>query len=159
MAAGRLAIVLCLHWRLASAFWRLPYQEIIALKARRFSGRGYSAIPLAVLNCPVEHDLCYRILGAQLVKTFQYRIYPTRKQQRALEHTLDECRWLYNHFLEQRTRAWEERQESVGLYDQHAQLPALKRERISLQTVHSQVLQNVGVSIDRGVCGVLSSLP
>jgi putative transposase len=83
------------------------------------------------------------------MKTFQYRIYPTRKQRRALERTLDECRWLYNHFLSQRKTAWEERQESLGLYDQQAQLPALKRERVSLQTVHSQVLTNVGVRIDR----------
>jgi putative transposase len=82
------------------------------------------------------------------VKTFQYRIYPTRKQRRALEQTLSECRWLYNHFLEQRKTAWEERHESVGLNDQHGRLPALKRERISLQVVHAQILQNVGVRID-----------
>jgi putative transposase len=86
--------------------------------------------------------------GAQAMKTFQYRIYPTKKQQRALEQTLDECRWLYNHFLEQRKRAWEERQDSLGLYDQLGRLPDLKRERASLATVHSQVLQNVGVRID-----------
>jgi putative transposase len=82
------------------------------------------------------------------VKMFQYRLYPTRKQQRALELYLDECRWLYNQFLEQRKTAWAERQETIGLYDQHAQLPALKRERTSLTKVHSQVLQNVGVRID-----------
>jgi putative transposase len=83
------------------------------------------------------------------VKTFQYRIYPTAKQARALERTLNECRWLYNYFLEQRKTAWEERQEGLTLYDQHGQLPALKRERLSLQDVHAQVLQNVGVRIDR----------
>jgi putative transposase len=82
------------------------------------------------------------------VKSFQYRIYPTKKQERLLNATLNECRWLYNHFLEQRKTAWEERHETIGLYDQHAQLPALKRERVSLQSVHSQVLQNVGVRID-----------
>jgi len=79
------------------------------------------------------------------VKSFQYGIYPTRQQRRALEQTLSDCRWLYNHFLEQRKTAWEERQESVVLYDQHGQLPALKRERTSFQVVHAQVLQNVGV--------------
>jgi putative transposase len=82
------------------------------------------------------------------VKTFQYRLYPTAKQERALERTLDECRWLYNHFLAQRKSAWDERQESVALYDQHAQLPALKKEHPSLAAVHAQVLQNVGVRID-----------
>jgi putative transposase len=62
--------------------------------------------------------------------------------------TLDECRWLYNHLLEARKSAWEERQETLRLYDQHATLPALKVERPQLSTVHSQVLQNVAVRID-----------
>jgi putative transposase len=92
--------------------------------------------------------LSYAINGAQTVKTFQYRIYPTRKQQRLLEQTLVECRWLYNHFLEERKTVWEEQQESVRLYDQLGDLPALKQERPSLAVVHSQVLQNVGVRID-----------
>lgn len=82
------------------------------------------------------------------MKTFQYRIYPTKKQARALNATLDECRWLYNHFLESRKHAWEQRQESLGLYDQLGELPALKTERPTLTKAHSQVLQNVGVRID-----------
>ena len=65
-----------------------------------------------------------------------------------MQATLNECRWLYNHLLEARKTAWEERQETLGLYDQHATLPALKKERPSLATVHSQVLQNVAVRID-----------
>jgi putative transposase len=83
-----------------------------------------------------------------VLKAFQYRIYPTARQERLLNETLAECRWLYNHFLHQRKTAWEERQETIGLYDQLGELPALKRERPSLKTVHSQVLQNVGTRID-----------
>jgi putative transposase len=52
-------------------------------------------------------------------KTFQYRLYPTRQQERKLEATLNECRWLYNHFLEERKNAWEERQVSLRLYEQY----------------------------------------
>ena len=33
-------------------------------------------------------------------KIFQYRIFPTKKQVKALNDTLEECRWLYNHLLE-----------------------------------------------------------
>src|SRR5262249_37299660 len=47
--------------------------------------------------------------------------------------------------------AWEQRQESVLLYDQHARLPALKAERPALAGVQSQVLQNVAVRIDLAV--------
>jgi putative transposase len=61
---------------------------------------------------------------------------------------LEECRWLYNHLLAVRRDAWQERQESVRLYDQQATLPALKAERPRLSVVQSQVLQNVAVRID-----------
>jgi putative transposase len=81
-------------------------------------------------------------------KTFTYRLYPNKEQRRLLEQQLEECRWLYNRLLEERTRAWEERQESVRLYDQHALLPALKAERPTLAGVQSQVLQNVAVRLD-----------
>jgi putative transposase len=81
-------------------------------------------------------------------KTFRYRLCPTKNQETAMQGILSECRWLYNTLLEQRKTAWEERQESIGLYDQHALLPALKDSRPSLKTVHSQVLQNVAVRLD-----------
>ena len=81
-------------------------------------------------------------------KTFKYRLYPKKQQQRLLEQQLEECRWLYNHLLAERRDAWEQRGESVRLYDQHATLPALKAERPALAGVQSQVLQNVAVRID-----------
>ena len=81
-------------------------------------------------------------------KTFKYRLYPTPAQERRLEQQLEECRWLYNHLLAERRDAWEQRQESVRLYDQHATLPTLKTERPGLAGVQSQVLQNVAVRID-----------
>jgi putative transposase len=79
---------------------------------------------------------------------FKYRLYPNKQQQRLLEQQLEECRWLYNHLLAARRDAWEQRQESLRLYDQQATLPALKVERPALAGVHSQVLQNVAVRID-----------
>jgi putative transposase len=81
-------------------------------------------------------------------KNINYRLYPTHEQRRLLAHQLEECRWLYNRLLEERRTAWEQRQESVRLYDQHALLPALKAERPALAGVQSQVLQNVAVRID-----------
>lgn len=81
-------------------------------------------------------------------KTFKYRVYPSRKQKHALEASLDACRWLYNHFLEQRKTAWEERQESLNRFGQIKTLPELKVKHPFLQDVNAQVLQNVGVRID-----------
>lgn len=81
-------------------------------------------------------------------KTFKYRIYPTKKQDRIMSQWLEECRWLFNHFLAERKNTWEQEQKSLSLYEQHASLPALKEQRPSLASVHSQVLQNVAVRID-----------
>jgi putative transposase len=81
-------------------------------------------------------------------KTFKYRLYPTKQQQRLLDQLLEECRWLYNHLLAERRDAWDQRQESVRLYDQQATLPALKADRPALAGVQSQVLQNVAVRLD-----------
>jgi putative transposase len=50
--------------------------------------------------------------------------------------------------LEERKTAWEQRQETVRLYAQHALLPALKAERPTLSRMQSQVVQNVAVRID-----------
>lgn len=76
-------------------------------------------------------------------KTYQFRLAPTKGQVRLLEQTLDLCRWVYNETLAYRKRAWEERQEHVGLYETHALLPGWKAQRPELKQVYSQVLQDV----------------
>ena len=81
-------------------------------------------------------------------KNFQYRLYPNKTQVKKLNVTLDECRWLYNHLLENRKTAYEQEGKSLTCYGQINTYPILKAERPSLSTVHSQVLQNVAVRID-----------
>lgn len=81
-------------------------------------------------------------------KTFKYPIYPTRKQETLLNQQLEECRWLYNHFLAERRDTFEQTGKAPRLYDQIGQLPALKLARDGLSLVHSQVLQNVAVRLD-----------
>jgi putative transposase len=81
-------------------------------------------------------------------KMFLYRIYPTKRQQTLLNQTLEECRWLYNHLLQQRKHAYEQQGISLSLLQQQATYPLLKQQRPSLTSVHSQVLQNVAVRLD-----------
>ncbi len=116
------------------------------LSSRGISGaflvwrRGVSGLPLDPLLC-----LCY---NDNMRKMFQYRIFPTKKQVTRLNETLEECRWLYNHLLEKRKSTYEQPGNGLSLYQQQATFPILKQERPSLDTVHSQVLQNVAVRID-----------
>lgn len=83
-----------------------------------------------------------------MLKSFRYRLYPTRRQLLVLEAQLDECRWLYNQLLEQRKTTYEKTQKSLGLFAQQASILKFKESRPTLKTVHSQVLQNVAVRID-----------
>jgi len=83
-----------------------------------------------------------------MVKTFQYRIYPTPAQAKALQGTLDAARWVYNQTLEVRRDAWQERKESLNLYDTIKMLPGWKSENEWLKQAHSQVLQNAAVRVD-----------
>jgi len=82
-------------------------------------------------------------------KSFQFRLHPTKKQAKALQAQLDECRWLYNELLEQRKLAYEELNISLSKYQQNMLLPLLKIERPTLADVHSQVLQNVVDRLDK----------
>lgn len=81
-------------------------------------------------------------------KTYQFRIYPNKGQRDILLNQLEECRWLYNHLLEQRKESWETQQLSISLYTQHKYITELKDTKIELKTIHSQVLQDVATRID-----------
>lgn len=81
-------------------------------------------------------------------KTFKYRLYPSKAQTTRLEKTLEACRWLYNHFLEERKNIWEKEQKSISRYDQVNSLPDLKKNNSFLNEVFSQVLQDIAVRLD-----------
>lgn len=55
-----------------------------------------------------------------MLKTFKYRIYPTGKQTKAIDETLETHRRIYNNALNQRKTAYEQSKESVTYGDQSA---------------------------------------
>lgn len=81
-------------------------------------------------------------------KTFKYRIYPTRKQRKNLEHILEECRWVYNKTLEIRKNTYESEKKLLSLYDTNKLLTQWKADKHSLQSVHSQILQETQQRVD-----------
>jgi putative transposase len=83
-----------------------------------------------------------------MLKTYKYRIYPTKAQETSLDKMLEECRWLYNKILETRKSTYEQDGKSLGLYDTQNMIPGWKAERSSLKSVHSLVLQNVNIRVD-----------
>jgi putative transposase len=82
-------------------------------------------------------------------KTHKYRLKPTLEQERALERVLWRRRMLYNTALDERKTAWERCRISVNYYQQKAELPDLKADFPAYTEVHSQVLQDVLLRLDR----------
>ncbi|MEW6213047.1 MAG: transposase [Acidobacteriota bacterium] len=84
-----------------------------------------------------------------MLKAFKYRIYPSRAQVTKLERTLGLCCELYNAGLQERCDAYRIARKSIGYQDQQNQLPDIKEIRPDLNTVHSQVLQEVLRRLDK----------
>ncbi len=84
-----------------------------------------------------------------MLKTFQYRLYPTKSQTRLLQATLETCRRFYNACLAERKEAYEERQETIGKYAQLRQVKTLKATNPYAATVHSHILQIVVSDLDK----------
>jgi putative transposase len=57
-----------------------------------------------------------------MIRTFQYKIYPSKTQANTLASWLGTCCWIYNQMLEMRIKAYKRRNESVKYYDQQSLL-------------------------------------
>ena len=77
-----------------------------------------------------------------MMKTFKYRIYPSKAQAKKLEQTLDICCELYNAALQERRDAWKICRKSVTYNQQQNQLPMDCFARLYLIRLHPAKLLN-----------------
>lgn len=82
------------------------------------------------------------------MKTFKYRIYPTKAQETQLEQQLEICRWVYNKVLGTRKDAYEKDGVSLNYYDTKKLLPEWKKVEPKFKLVHSMVLQDIVLRVD-----------
>ena len=67
---------------------------------------------------------------------------PTKEQDALLGSWIEELRWLYNHALAERNVAWEQHKQTIRYRQQRDALPALKKQRPSLQSLPAQAVQD-----------------
>jgi putative transposase len=87
--------------------------------------------------------------AADGVQNLKYKLRPTPVQERLLDRTLMLCRHVYNAALGERREAWQKCGVSVSYYQQKAELPDIKEAMPEYGEVHSQVLQEVVLRVDR----------
>src|SRR6266478_848518 len=86
--------------------------------------------------------------AAMAQKTYQYRIYPTKKQTTIFIEWLKLCCETYNAALQERRDAYQMVGKSISYSHQCAELPGCKEVRPDLAEVHAQVLQDVVKRVD-----------
>ena len=84
-----------------------------------------------------------------MLKTFAYRLYPSKPQARLLDSTLETCRRFYNQCLAERRDAYHQHGEAVGKYQQLSLVKAHKALNPYAKGIHSHVLQIVVTDLDK----------
>lgn len=83
-----------------------------------------------------------------MIKTYRFRLYPTKTQETALSATLRLCAELYNAALQERREAWRINRESISYFSQTSQLTDIKKIREDVRGVSALVLENVLKRVD-----------
>lgn len=84
-----------------------------------------------------------------MIKTYKFRIKPTRKQIDMLSHILEICRVLYNSCILDRKNRYEQTGNGLSRIDQQVLLKNDKNRFEFLNDIHSQVLQAVLFRVER----------
>ena len=74
-------------------------------------------------------------------KAFKFKILPNDEQIVLINKTFGCCRWIYNHALERKAKAYERRKEILSINDLKKLLPYLKKIKPWLKEVDSTALQ------------------
>src|ERR1051326_5065854 len=83
------------------------------------------------------------------MKSFKYKLRPSKAIEEKLATTLDLCRELYNAGLSERRNAYQSAGISITYLQQANQLPEIKQTRNDLAEVNAQVLQDVLRRLDK----------
>ena len=84
-----------------------------------------------------------------MIRTYAYRLYPSKPQERLMFRTLETCRLFYNSLLEERRDAWQNEQRSVGKYEQMRRIKIYRAQNSYAKRVHSHVLQVAVSDLDK----------
>ena len=82
-------------------------------------------------------------------KAYKYRIYPNKRQKELLAKTFGCCRFVYNHFLNERIETYQKEQKTLSYNQCSTELTKLKSELEWLKEPDKCSLQNALKDMDR----------
>lgn len=81
--------------------------------------------------------------------SYKFRIYPTQEQENLIQRTFGCVRYVYNHFLAERKKSYEETGKSPTRFQQDKELTALKKELWWLKEPDKCALQDAIKQLDQ----------
>jgi len=85
----------------------------------------------------------------KLYKTYKFKLKPNKAQEETFESWVNICRKIYNVALEERIWAYKTLGKSISKFDQHNQLPEIKKSFPYVGEVYSNTLQEVLDRLDK----------
>lgn len=73
--------------------------------------------------------------------SYKFRIYPTPAQENLIQRTFGCCRFVFNHFLEERIKQYKQTGKAPTRFQQDKSLTAIKKELVWLREVDATALQ------------------
>lgn len=83
-----------------------------------------------------------------MLKSYKFRLYPNKSQEELIRKHIGCCRFVYNHSLAEKIKAYEEEKKSLSHYDLNKLIPNMKKEFEWLKEVNSQSLQQENNHLD-----------
>src|SRR5438105_1106985 len=83
------------------------------------------------------------------MKTFCFKLYPSKAQRKLLEETRETCRRFYNDCLAERKEAYEKDGTTLGKFEQLRHVKERKATNPDAAKVHSHILQVVVADLDK----------
>jgi len=84
-----------------------------------------------------------------MLKTFKYRLYPSKAQRKRLDSTLETCRRFYNDCLAERKETYEKEKRTIGKFEQMKRVKQIKVTNPYAKGIHSHTLQVVVSDLDK----------
>ena len=81
-------------------------------------------------------------------KAYKFRIYPNKTQECLLQKTFGCVRFIYNHFLDKRIKAYEQNKKTISYNECSKELTQLKKEKKWLKEPDKSSLQNALKNLD-----------
>ena len=75
------------------------------------------------------------------LRAYKFRFYPTQEEQEFLNQVFGCCRFVFNHFLQEKQRVFREENRTLSYAECSKKLSELKEERTFLKEVSSVNLQ------------------